>query len=518
MAKQIITVDPLTRIEGHLKIKVEVENGKVTNAFSTGDMFRGWEIILRERSPIDAPPIAQRICGVCPMPHGTGAVLALDDAFGVKPPANGRIIRNLMLASEFIHSHLLHFYHLAALDFVDITAILNYKGIDPKLNKIKDWVKSDVDAGVKSAGAPFLPRYKGDYIKDDAVNIAAIANYIKALEIRRKAHEMLAIFGGKIPHCQTLFAGGVATQLNLERIISFKSRLAEVKSFIDNVYIPDVVAVASLYPDYFKIGKGVGNFISYGGLPTDDNGKMHYDSGTYIDGNIGNFDSNMIAEFVKYSKYSSGSGLYPLNGETTPDAKKDGAYSWLKAPRYNGKVVEVGPLARAIITYLKGSDSDYKSLIDSALSTLGLQPTDLISVMGRHAARALELSILTDRMDEWVDELDPAAPVHTKFKIPKTSEGMGLTEAARGSLGHWISIDNFRIANYQAVVPTTWNGGPRDDAGNMGPYEQALIGTPIADVENPIEVGRVIRSFDPCLACAVHIVEGDREILKFRVC
>jgi hydrogenase large subunit len=518
MAKQIITVDPLTRIEGHLKIKVEVENGKVTNAFSTGDMFRGWEIILRERSPLDAPPIAQRICGVCPMPHGMGAVLALDDAFGVAPPANGRIIRNLMLASEFIHSHLLHFYHLAALDFVDITAILNYKGIDPKLNKIKDWVKSDVDAGVKSAGAPFLPRYKGDYIKDDAVNIAAIANYIKALEIRRKAHEMLAIFGGKIPHCQTLFAGGVATQLNLEKIISFKSRLAEVKSFIDNVYIPDVVAVASLYPEYFKIGKGVGNFISYGGLPTDDNGKMHYASGTYIDGNIGNFDSNLIAEFVKYSKYSSGSGLYPLNGETTPDAKKDGAYSWLKAPRYNGKVVEVGPLARAIIAYLKGSDSDYKSLIDSALSTLGLQPADLISVMGRHAARALELSILTDRMDEWVDELDPAAPVHNKFKIPKTSEGMGLTEAARGSLGHWISIDNFRIANYQAVVPTTWNGGPRDDAGNMGPYEQALIGAPIADVENPIEVGRIIRSFDPCLACAVHIVEGDREILKFRVC
>ena len=518
MAKQVITVDPLTRIEGHLKIKVEVENGKVTNAFSSGEMFRGWEIILRERSPMDAPPIVQRICGVCPMPHGTGSVLALDDAFGVKPPANGRIIRNLMLGAEFIHSHILHFYHLAALDFVDITAILNYKGIDPKLNKIKDWVKSDIDAGIKSAGAPFLPRYEGDYIKDDATNIAAIANYIKALEVRRKAHEMLAIFGGKNPHCQTLFAGGVATQLNLDRIVAFKSRLAEVKSFIDNVYLPDVVAVASLFPDYFKIGKGVGNFLTYGGFPLDDNGKKHFSPGVYIDGNIGDFDVNSIAEFVKYSKYSSGSGLYPLNGETTPDAKKDGAYSWLKAPRYNGKVVEVGPLARAIVSYLKGTDSDYKSLIDSALSALGLQPLDLISVMGRHAARALELKILTDRMDEWIDELDPAAPVHTKFKIPKTSEGMGLTEAGRGSLGHWISIDNFRIANYQAVVPTTWNGGPRDDAGNMGPFEQALIGTPVVDPENPIEVGRVIRAFDPCLACAVHIVEGDREVLKFRVC
>lgn len=518
MTKQTITIDPLTRIEGHLKIKVEVENGVITNAYSSGEMFRGWEIILRDRSPVDATPIVQRICGVCPMPHGIASVLALDDAFGVEPPANGRIIRNLLLGAEFIHSHLLHFYHLSALDYVDITAVLQYKGLDPKLNKIKDWVKSDVDAGAAGAGAPFLPRYEGDYIQDSDINIQAIANYIKALEYRRKAHEMLAIFGGKVPHCQTLFAGGVATILTLDRIVAFKSRLSEIKSFIDSVYVPDVIAIAGLFPDYFKIGSGVGNFIAYGGFPVDDSKKNFFPSGTYINKILEDFNFKSISEYVKFSKYSSGSGLYPLNGETVPDAKKDGAYSWLKAPRYDNNVVEVGPLARAVICYLKGSNADYKDLIDNALSALGLELKDLISTMGRHAARALELKMLVEQMDRWLDELDPSKPVHTKFKVPFKSEGMGLTEAARGSLGHWISIDNWRINNYQAVVPTTWNGGPRDDSGNMGPFEQALIGTPVADAKNPIEVGRVIRSFDPCLACAVHMLEGEEEVLKFRVC
>ncbi len=517
MAKTVVTVDPLTRIEGHLKIKVEVENGIVTNAYSSGEMFRGWEIILRDRSPIDAPPITQRICGVCPMPHGIGSVTALDDAFNVEPPANGRIIRNLLLGSEYVHSHILHFYHLSALDYVDITAILSYKGLDPKLNKIKDWVKSDLDSGFAFAGAPFLPRYEGDYITDTDINIKAIADYVKALEVRRKSHEMLAIFGGKVPHCQTLFAGGVATQLTLDRIVQFKSRLSEIRDFVANTYIPDVVAVASLYPDYLKIGKGVGNFLSYGAYPQDESGNPFIDSGVYTDGNLEEFDSNNVAEFVKYSKFSSGSGLHPFKGETTPSAKKSGAYSWLKAPRYKGKVVEVGPLARMIIAYLKGN-SGVKEIVDSALNALSLKPEDLISTMGRHAARALELKLVTDKMIEWVDQLDPGKPVHNKFDIPKTGEGMGLTEGGRGSLGHWISIDNWRIANYQAVVPTTWNGGPRDDNGNMGPFEQALMGTPVADVNNPIEVGRVIRSFDPCLACAVHIMEGDKEILKYRVC
>lgn len=515
---ETITVDPLTRIEGHLKIKVMVENGIVTDAYSSGEMFRGWEIILRDRSPEDAPIITQRICGVCPQVHGTASVLCLDDAFGVSPPSNGRIIRNLMLGSNFIQSHILHFYHLSALDYVDITAILEYKGMDPGLNKIKDWVKSDLDAGEKSAGAPFLPRYEGDYIEDVDVNIQAIASYVKALEMRRKSHEMLTIFGGKMPHVQTLFAGGVSSQVTIDKIAAFSSRLNEIRTFIDNVYIPDIIAVASLFPDYLKIGKGVGNFMSYGGFHIDDDNNDLIASGLYIDGNLQEFSHEKITEYVKYSKYSSGSNLYPLEGETIPFAKKSGAYSWIKAPRYDSKVVEVGPLARTIVEYLKNTNPQTTELVDYTIGTLGISTDQLISTLGRHAARALEAKMVADNMAQWVNDLLPGGPVHKEYKVPRKSSGMGLTPGPRGELGHWISIDNFRIENYQAVVPTTWNGGPRDDNGNLGPFEQALIGTPVKDSENPIEVGRVIRSFDPCLACAIHMIDSGKDIGKFKVC
>lgn len=513
-----ITVDPLTRIEGHLKIKVIVENGVVVDAYSAGEMFRGWEIILKGRSPLDAPIITQRICGVCPQVHGTASVMCLDDAFGVKPPPNGRIIRNLMLGSNFIQSHILHFYHLAALDFVDITAILDYKGSDPKLIKIRDWVKSDIESGEASAGAPFLPRYKGDYIEDHETNIQSIANYVKALEMRRKAQEMLSIWGGKMPHVQTLFPGGVSARPTVDKIAAFKSRLAELQAFTDNVYIPNVLAVAKAYPAWFGIGKGVGNFLSYGGFPlSDDKDEPLFTSGEYIEGNVGEFNSDDITEHVKHSKYSSGSALHPSSGETTPDVHKSGAYSWLKSPRYKGKVVEGGPLARTFIAYLKGTNSDLTAMVDGVLAELGAGPEALISTLGRHAARALECKVVADNMQKWADELVPGEPVHNEFKIPNSSKGMGLTAGPRGALGHWITIENKKIANYQAVVPTTWNGSPRDDNGNMGPFEQALIGTPVADPENPIEVGRVIRSFDPCLACAIHIIDNGKEISKFKI-
>jgi len=513
-----ITVDPLTRIEGHLKIKVEVDNGIVVDALSSGEMFRGWEIILRGRSPLDAPIITQRICGVCPQVHGTASVLCLDDALGVRPPSNGRIIRNLMLGSNFIQSHVLHFYHLSALDFVDIKAILDYKGADPKLLQIKNWVKSDLDAGEASAGAPFLPRYEGDYIDDHETNIQSIANYVKALEMRRKSHEMLCIWGGKMPHVQTLFPGGVSVRPTVDNIAAFKSRLAEIQSFIDNIYIPNVMAVAKAYPAWFGIGKGVGNFLSYGGFPLDDDGsEMLMTSGIFMNGSIGPFDSSKITEHIKYSRFSSASKLHPSKGETIPDSSKSGAYSWIKSPRYDSRVAEVGPLARTYIAYLKNTNSGLKSMIDSVLADLGAGPEALISTMGRHAARALECKMVADNMQKWADELVPGGPVHNKFNIPGSSSGMGLTAGPRGELGHWITIKNRKIDNYQAVVPTTWNGGPRDDNGNMGPFEQALMGTPVADPENPIEVGRVIRSFDPCLACAVHIIDNGRELSKFKI-
>jgi len=506
---ETIVIDPLTRVEGHLKIEIKVENNKVVDAYSSGEMFRGIEIILRDRSPEDAPMIVQRICGVCPQIHGTGSVFALDDAFHVAPPKNGRLIRNLMLGANFLQSHILHFYLLSALDFVDIKAILQYKGMDSKLIKIKEWVKADIDANKKDAGAPFLPRYEGDYyIKDTELNIHGIASYLKAIEIRRKCQEMLAIFGGKMPHCQTLVGGGVACRPTIDKISAFRSRLSEIKDFIEKTYIPDVIAVAKLYPDYFEIGKGVGNFMCYGGFPENEaKTEWMMPQGVLINGKSEEFNADNIAEFVKFSKYSSGTGLNPFNGETVPKYNKDGAYSWLKSPRYDGKVVEVGPLARTLIAYTKKTNSSLNSLVDGALSTLGATPDALISTMGRHAARALEAKMLADRIEGWLDEVDLDGPVHTKYSIPAKSKGKGLTEGARGSLGHWITIDNYRISNYQAVVPTTWNGSPRDDNGTPGPFEQALIGTPVADVKNPIEPARVIRSFDPCLACAIHAID-----------
>ncbi len=516
---ETIIIDPLTRIEGHLKIEIKVENGKVTEAYSSGEMFRGIEIILRDRSPLDAPMIAQRICGVCPQVHGTGSVMALDDAFGIKPAKNGRIIRNLMLGSNFLQSHILHFYLLSALDFVDITAALDYKGTDSKIIKIKEWIKSDLDSGSRTAGSPFLPRYEGDYVKDHELNIHAIASYIKAIEIRRKCHEMLAIFGGKMPHCQTLVPGGVTCVPTVDKIMAFKSRLSEIKNFVEKTYIPDVIAIAKNYPDYFAIGKGTSDFMSYGGFPeNEDNSSWLFPRGVLTGKKVSDFEAEKITEFVKHSKYSSESGLNPYDEQTIPSPFKKDAYSWIKSPRYNGKVVEVGPLARALISYSANSNSELNNLVKSALTELSASPENLISTMGRHAARALESKILIDRMEYWLDELIPGGPVANDFSIPLSSKGKGLTEGPRGSLGHWIKIENKRISNYQAVVPTTWNGSPKDDNNNPGPFEMALIGTPVADSKNPIEPARVIRSFDPCLACAIHIIDMENEsVYRFKI-
>jgi len=329
---------------------------------------------------------------------------------------------------------------------------------------------------------------------------------------------MLCIFGGKMPHSQTLFAGGVSVRPTVDNIANFKSRLNELQNFIDNVYIPNVLTVAKAYPEYFGIGKGVGNYLAYGCFPTDDDdNELALTSGAYINGNLEEFDAKHIAEFVKHSKYSSKSGAHPSIGETVPEPTKKDAYSWIKSPRYEGNVMEVGPLARTVIAYMKKTNSELNATVDSVLNMFEADVTALFSVLGRHAARAIECKIVADSMDKWLDELKPGEPVHNKFEIPESSTGMGLTEAPRGALGHWIKVENHKIANYQAVVPTTWNASPRDDKENLGPIEQALIGTPIADTENPIEVGRIVRSFDPCLACAIHIIDNGKEIGKYKV-
>jgi Ni,Fe-hydrogenase I large subunit len=514
-----VKIAPVTRIEGHLSIEAEVENGKVASARVAGEMFRGWEIILKGRDPLDAQQITQRICGVCPACHAQASSLALDAAFGVHPPDNGRIIRNLILGSNFIQSHILHFYHLAALDYVDVTAILKYQGRDRKLNKVKKWAGGEVASGRWNALAPFLPRFKGDYIEDTELNIACVAHYLEALEMRRKAHEALAIWGGKMPHEIAIFPGGVSETPTVDKIASYLSYIKELQSFVENVYVPDVLTVAKAYKQYFKIGKGCGNLLAYGVFETNNEGtKKFIGGGTYIGGKVAALDASKIAEYVGHSRYSSASGRHPSNGETVPDSKKSGAYSWLKSPRYEGAVCEVGPLARMGVAYLTGTNEKAKKLVADALKELGAEVSDLFSVLGRHAARALECKLVADACAEWVLELKPGQPVHTKFETPKEGVGMGLTEGPRGALGHWIRIKDSKIDLYQCVVPTTWNCSPQDDQGKAGPVEQSLIGTPVADPENPIEVLRVVRSFDPCLACAVHLVDCEgRTLQQFRV-
>ena len=503
-----IVVDPITRIEGHLKVEVITENGVVKDAHSSGMLFRGIEIILRGRDPRDAQRYTQRICGVCPTSHSIAATLNLDSAFGLadKIPDNGRIIRNLILGAAHIADHILHFYHLTALDYVDVTKVLKYDGADPVLNSVKAFAK-------RGELAPFVPRYEGDYRLSDKMNIEATAHYVKALEMRRKAQEMLTIFGGKMPHNMAVIPGGVTENVTVDKIASFLWRLNELRDFIDSVYIPDVLAVAEAYPDYFEIGAGCGNLLSYGSFDLEGN-NPDYTQRTRLlkqgtvssDLKLGALEPDKIMEYVKHSWYdNSSTGRHPTKGMTEPQPHKKGAYSWAKAPRYDGKVYEVGPLARIAATYASGEPT-VKKLVDSVLSKFNASPKALFSVLGRHAARALYTKFVADSMPGWLLELKPGKPAYVDYEIPDESTGMGLVDAARGALGHWIEIKDKKIANYQCVVPSTWNLGPRDDKEQPGPVEQALIGTKIKDENNPYEIGRIVRSFDPCLACAVHVI------------
>ncbi|HOK03376.1 MAG TPA: nickel-dependent hydrogenase large subunit [Spirochaetota bacterium] len=523
MASQKVYIDPLTRIEGHLSIEMDVQDGKVVDAKCRGDMYRGYESILQGRNPVDAQQIVMRICGVCPVSHGQASSRCLDDAFGIKPTKNGRILRNLILGSNFLQSHILHFYHLAALDFVDITAILKYKGSDDGLLRLKDWVNNEIKVKkgrvdeISTAG-PFLPRYEGEnfYIKDVDINIDAIAGYVKALEIREKTHRMVALFGGRAPHPIALVPGGVTTEPTGARIKEFKKYLKEVEKFINETYINHVIAVAKAFPEYFKLGK-YDNFLSYGVFDKDEDRKSFmFEQGVITAGKLEKFDSSKIREQIKYARYKSGSNLHPLKGETVADPEKSGAYSWVKAPRYDDKPMEVGVLARTLVAYLSGN-KDVKAEVDSLLKVFNAELPAANSVLGRHAARALESKLIAKAIHKWLDDLDSDEKTRNSYVIPESGEGEGLIEAPRGALGHWIVVKDHKIANYQAIVPTTWFCSPRDDKGVRGPVEQALIGTPVSDPKNPIEAARVVRSFDPCLACAIHVVEGDREIGKFRV-
>jgi hydrogenase large subunit len=515
-----IVIEPVTRIEGHLKIEAITEDGEVKEARSVGTLFRGIELILRGRDPRDAQRITQRICGVCPTSHSTAAALNLDSAFGIadKIPDNGRIMRNLILGAAHIADHILHFYHLTALDYVDVARVARYEGHNSTLNSIKDFIQ-------RGELGPFMPRYEGDYRLPDAANNEAVLHYVQALDMRRKAQQMCSIFGGKMPHNMAIVPGGVTEVVSVDKIASFLWLLNELRDFIDNVYIPDVLAVAEVYSDYFDIGKGCGNLLSYGSYELDGKepdlsrrNRLFKQGTVSSDLNFKALDVSKIAEEVKHSWYADYAPQHPTQGRTEPRHDKEGAYSWIKSPRYDGKVYEVGPLARVVSTYASG-ETTMQSLVDSVLSRFNATPSALFSVLGRHAARALSAKFIADSMPAWLLELKPGELAYTSYELPEEATGMGIVDAARGALGHWIEIKDRKIANYQCVVPTTWNASPRDDNGQPGPIEQALTGIKVRDEANPFEIVRVVRSFDPCLACAVHLITAKGKSLgEFRVC
>jgi hydrogenase large subunit len=515
-----IIIDPVTRIEGHLKIECTVDGGVVKDARATGTLFRGLELILRGHDPRDAQIITQRICGVCPQSHGIASTLNLDSAFGIadKIPDNGRIIRNLIHGAHVVQDHILHFYHLAALDYVNVADVAAYEGNDSQLNSIKDFI----NRGVLN---PFLPRYEGDYRLPPAVNQQAVAHYVRALEIRRIGHEAVSIFSGKVPHSVGVVPGGVTSTPTADNIMAYIWKIKILQDFVNNVYIPDVLAVAGAYMDYAEIGAGCKNLLSYGAYDQDGKSPDYTTrERLFKQGIVGAdlkpaaLDMSKVTEQVKHSWYEDAtSNRHPSHGDTKPQANKSGAYSWAKSPRYDGKVHEVGPLARVAVTYARG-DAKMKELVEGSLKALKASPSALFSVLGRHLARALSAKFIVDNLEGWALQLKPGEPAYKEYEIPDEATGMGIIEGARGALGHFIEIKNKKIANYQAVVPTTWNVSPMDDKGQHGPIEQALIGTKVKDEENPFEVVRIVRAFDPCIACAVHLVTPKgRDLGKFRV-
>ncbi len=515
-----ITIDPITRIEGHLKIEVEVENGKVKDAWSSGTMARGFEALLLGKDPRDASYVTSRFCGVCFSVHQMASVRALDAAFGARVPWGGTLLRNLAMGAEYIYDHLVHFYHLSALDYLDIMAVANYRGKDSELNKVKDKVVGLVQRGDTF---PLTPRYEPDEfsVNDPDVVISAVKHYLDALNMQIKAKNMGVIFGGRAPHYQSIVVGGFTQYPDINQIARFRSILDELAAFVNEVYIPDVVAFGTgpLLPlAKAGIGGGHRNYISYGSFELNEAGtRLVFNPGVVfgLDGGARRepFDPGKITESVRYSWYKEDTPKHPFEGAQAFDLGRPDAYSFVKAPRYKNVPMEVGPLARGLVDEdptLLGLAKDY-----------GVKP----GAVARHAARAIETKRVVDAMYTWCDELT-AAMTKPDFKIhdtdhwepPAEAEGAGFFEPPRGALGHWIRIKGHKIANYQAVVPSTWNASPRDERGVRGQYEESLIDVPVPDPKNPINVVRVIRSFDPCLACAIHLIDPKtNEIRKFMV-
>ncbi|VGO17278.1 Periplasmic [NiFeSe] hydrogenase large subunit [Pontiella desulfatans] len=462
------SIDPVTRIEGHLKVDVEIDTidgvQQVVDAHCVGTLFRGFEKIMEGRDPRDAPNITSRICGVCPTSHGMAAALTLDNAFGVTPPTAGIMMRNLVHGACFLESHILHFYILSLLDYI--------KG---------------------PAMAPWQPGWDTGRRLDATTEARLQGNYLKAIELRRKCHEMGAIYGGKLPHTPSFIAGGFTAVSTQDDKDGFQILLTEITTFIQGTLLPDVELLASLYPDYFSIGKGYGNLMSYGVFDNESGSGTLFEAGLINDGSatVQALDTNNISEQVTYSWYDQTTdGKHPSVGDTIPVHPKGEAYSWLKAPRYSGVNYECGPLSRMKV------NGDYAGGV---------------SVMDRHLSRAQEALKIALAMQGWLDAVGVDAPGYSPTAVPASASGVGLTEAPRGALAHWIGVESGVVSHYQVITPTCWNCSPRDAEQNRGPMEEALIGTPVKKADQPVEVLRVVHSFDPCLDCATHVMRPDRK-------
>jgi hydrogenase large subunit len=560
-----ITVDPVTRIEGHLRIDVEVNGGKVQKAWSSGQMFRGIETILLGRDPRDAWLFTQRFCGVCTTVHAIASVRAVENALGLEVPLNAQYIRNLIIAAHAMHDHIVHFYQLSALDWVDVVSALKAdpaktaalaESLSPWPNNnrltlagVQEKLKSFVDAGQLGIFANGYWGHSAMKLSPE-VNLLAVAHYLQALEYQRKVNQVVAILGSKTPNIQNLAVGGVANAINLDneatlnmnKLYMVKDILDEMGAFIEQVYFVDVCAVAAMYPDWLGYGAGVTNYLAVPDFPLDTKGtRFDMPGGTIFNGDLANvreiktfndpyFKEN-VTESIAHAWYDGDWTKHPYDEETVPkytkfeDSKK---YTWVKAPRFQGKVMQVGPLAQVLVGYALGHEPT-KRWADKTLATAGavakmnLTPAVLHSTLGRHAARMIRTAVISElALRHWkllADNIGKGDTAIFNKPVFPTGEqrGFGFHEAPRGTLSHWVVIQDGKIKNYQAVVPSTWNAGPRDEKDQPGPYEASLVGNPVADPERPLEVLRTVHSFDPCLACAIHTLDPEgREIARVR--
>ena len=554
---KIVTIDPITRIEGHLKIDIEVANGKVTNAWSSGQMFRGIEVILQGRDPREAWIFTQRFCGVCTTVHAIASVRAVENALKLEIPLNAQLIRNLIMSAHTMHDHIVHFYHLSALDWVDVVSATkaDVKAASRLAHSLSDWnrntvhefqaVQDKVKAVVASGQ---LGIFSNGYWGHKAmklppeVNLIAVAHYLQALEYQRMINDCVGLLGAKTPHIQNLAVGGVAnainlddqTALNMTTLLRVKHLFDQVQAFINQVYLIDVAAVGSFYLDWAGYGSGVMNYLAVPEFPTDAAGTQ-FDmlGGVVMNGNLGKakaiksftdpyFEDN-VKESIARSWYDGDWSKHPYK-ETTEvkytGFDRNGKYSYVKAPRFQDKPMQVGPLAQVLTSFALGDQLTKKYVLKTvdtikAVSKKKIPLAALHSTIGRHAARAIRCAVVNEMaLKHWgmlVENLSKGdtdyfnKPVFPKGEI----QGFGFHEAPRGTLSHWVVIEDGKIKNYQAVVPSTWNAGPRDDKDQMGPYEASLVGNPIADPKRPLEALRTIHSFDPCLACAIHAFDPD---------